>query len=418
MKRHSRSLLRVLVLAACVGLLACTTTSAQYGPPRFDRQALESMLAPLALYPDPLLSQVLMAATYPREVDEAARWLRARAGLSGDAAVRTAEGWDWDPSVRSLLAFPLVLDTLASHPSWTQDLGEAFLVQQQDVMDAVQVLRRRAYDSGALRSNEHLRVVDTGYGIVIESASPQSVYVPYYDARSVYGSWWWPARPPMYWPRWPGYVEAPGHGHLHWGPGVHVAAGFFFGNFIWPRREVRIVTVHPYYYPRRVIVHRPPAPGRPAPIVEHHVPAPGVWQHDASRRHGDRERDRADRDRARASDRPPLAARSAVERAAPPAPPTPHAPRAADSAVRSPQTLPQPGGSASERRDARARERDETRSFERRERDGDGRPRRSSEPARAADRAAPAPGAAAQVGPRTAPQGESGAGRGGQGRSN
>src|SRR5262245_43130787 len=103
------------------------------GPP-FDQSALDAMIGPIALYPDQLLTQLLMAATYPQEVDEAARWSRARPGLSGDAAVRTAEGFDWDPSVRSLTAFPQVLETMSQHMAWTEDLGQAFIAQPQDVM--------------------------------------------------------------------------------------------------------------------------------------------------------------------------------------------------------------------------------------------------------------------------------------------
>ena len=196
MTRTLRLSLRSLYLLAgllMLALLMCAprTTGAQpytYGEPRFDPPALDAMLAPVALYPDPLLSQVLMASTYPREVEDAAQWLRDRQGLSGDAAVRSADGWDWDPSVRSLLAFPMVLQTLADNPNWTADLGEAFLVQREDVMDAIQQLRRRALATGTLRSTEYTRVVDTGYAITIESVTPQTVYVPYYDPRLAYGT--------------------------------------------------------------------------------------------------------------------------------------------------------------------------------------------------------------------------------------
>jgi len=261
-----------------------------YGEPRFDRPALDAMLAPVALYPDPLLSHVLMAATYPREVEEAARWLRERPGLSGDAAVRSADGWDWDPSVRSLLAFPHVLQTLADFPRWTEDLGEAFIVQREDVMDAVQNLRRRALAAGTLRSTESTRVIDNGYAITIEPATPHTVYVPYYDPRVTYGTWWWPARPPMYWSRWPGYYAPPGReSFVYWGPGIYLGSSFFFGNFVWARREVRVVDVRPFYYPRTVVVERQVVPGRP--IIEHRPPVPEVWRHDNRRRNPDERRD-------------------------------------------------------------------------------------------------------------------------------
>ena len=268
---------RLFVLRIGALLMVLGLASAQSGAlasdarPRFDQSALDAMIAPIALYPDQLLTQVLMAATYPEEVDEAARWSRARPGLSGDAAVRTADGFDWDPSVRSLTAFPQVLDTMAQHMAWTQDLGHAFVVQPQDVMDTVQRLRFRAYEAGTLASNDYTRVIHTGSSIVIESIRPQVVYVPYYDSRVAYGRWWWPASPPMVWPRWYGYHELYGRpSPVYWGPGIWLSSGFFFGGFDWPRREVRVVNPRPYYYAYRE--HRPV------------YAQPHVWRHDDARR--------------------------------------------------------------------------------------------------------------------------------------
>jgi hypothetical protein len=295
MKRIARQLpARLLLLIAAAALAtASVTASAQYSTARFDQPALDAMLAPIALYPDALLSHVLMAATYPEEVAEAANWLRARPGLSGDAAVRTSEQWDWEPSVRSLLAFPMVLETMASHLRWTEDVGQAFLSQREAVLDTVQALRRRAYEAGTLRSNEAVRVVQTLGGIVIEQVSPQTVHVPYYDARVAYGGWWWPSTPPVYWPRWHGYYDPLPRGHyLAWGPGIHISSGFFFGGFVWPRREVHIVNTRPYYYPRHYAERRV-VPGR-GPVVVHREAVPGVWRHDDWRR--DRDGRRSDRD--------------------------------------------------------------------------------------------------------------------------
>ncbi len=282
-----RTLARLVAVVACAGLLlAAGHAAAQSGGARYDRPALDAMLAPIALYPDGLLAQVLMAATYPDEIQEAAVWLRARPGLSGDAAVRSSLDQDWEPSVRSLLAFPMVLETLASHPRWTADLGEAFLAQRAEVMDTVQALRRRAYEAGTLRSNEAVEVSVTLSGIVIEQAAPETVYIPHYDPQVVYGGWWWPARPPVYWPRWPGYVDAvPGGHYLAWGPGIHVGSGFFFGGFVWPRHEVRVIHVRSYYYPRR-IPERHVVPGR-GPVIVHREARPGVWRHHEWRRHRD-----------------------------------------------------------------------------------------------------------------------------------
>ena len=156
------------------------------------------MLAPIALYPDPLLSQILMATTYPLEIVEAARWVAANPGLRGDDAVRAVAAQPWDPSVKSLVAFPQILALLDQRLDWTQRLGNAFLAQQAQVMDTVQALRRRANSAGNLRSSDQMQVEDQSGSIALEPANPQLVYVPYYDPMTVYGSWWWPGYPPVY----------------------------------------------------------------------------------------------------------------------------------------------------------------------------------------------------------------------------
>ena len=243
----------------------------------FSQQELDQMLAPIALYPDPLLSQILMAATYPLEVVEAARWSRARPGLSGDDAVRAAEGEDWDPSVKSLLAFPQVLERMDENLQWTQTLGDAFLDQQAQVMDTVQALRRRAAEAGSLRSDDRLRVLDSGSGLMLEPLNPQTVYVPYYDPQVVYGPWWWPAYPPVYWRPWPGYYAQPGYsGGIYWGPPVGISAGFFFGAFDWPRRRVEVAQVNNYY-------HRSSASVSHTEIANR---SPGAWHHEPEHRRG------------------------------------------------------------------------------------------------------------------------------------
>ena len=145
----------------------------------YSQQELDRIVAPIALYPDALLSQILMAASYPLEVAEAARWLRARPGLSGDDAVRAAESENWDPSVKSLLAFPQVLTRMDEDPQWTQSLGDAFLEQQEDVMDTVQALRRRALAAGSLRSDDRVTVVESGSRLLLQPFDSRIVYVPY-----------------------------------------------------------------------------------------------------------------------------------------------------------------------------------------------------------------------------------------------
>ena len=238
----------------------------------FPQQELDQMLAPIALYPDSLLSQILMASTYPIEVVQAARWSRANPGLSGDNAVKAVEQQGWDPSVKSLVAFPHVISMMDEKLDWMERLGDAFLSQQQQVMDTVQQLRQMAQAAGNLQSNENVRVEPVGQTIVIEQANPQFVYVPYYDPTIIYGPWWYPAYPPVFWRPWPGYYARPGFGAgFFWGSGITIGTGFFFGGFDWPHRHVNVVTVNNYYYR--------------APPPRANFPSDG-WYHDPGHRRG------------------------------------------------------------------------------------------------------------------------------------
>jgi len=209
----------------------------------FRQQELDQMLAPVALYPDSLLSQMLMASTYPLEVVQAARWSRANRSLKGEQAVKAVEGMDWDPSVKSLVAFPEVLAQMDEKLDWTERLGEAFLAQQQDVMDTIQHLRQRADARGNLNSNDRMRVVREAEHIAIEPPAREVVYVPYYSPAVVYGPWWYPAYPPVYWAPPPAYIAyGPG---FFWGPAIGFSAGFFFGSFDWHHRHA---VVHHHHH--------------------------------------------------------------------------------------------------------------------------------------------------------------------------
>lgn len=263
---------RTLLLAA---LVLFTAQAGAQERPAFSQAELDQMLAPVALYPDPLLSQMLMAATYPLEVVEAARWSKAHPEMQGDAAVKAAAGEGWDPSVTSLVAFPQVLAWMDENLKWTTAVGDAFLGQQPQVMDTVQSLRARAQTAGTLRSDERVAVTREGPTIVVVPADPQVVYVPYYDPYVVYGTWWWPAYPPVVWRPWRGYVARPGV-VVVWTPGIRVTSGFFYAGFDWRRRETRVVRVNNYYYNRTVIVRRDVTVNR----------APGAWQHDPGHRRG------------------------------------------------------------------------------------------------------------------------------------
>jgi hypothetical protein len=172
---------------------------------------LDQLVAPIALYPDTLLSEVLMASTYPLEVVQAERWRSANKSLKSDQLKEAVDKQPWDDSVKSLMATPSVLEMMNSKIDWTQKLGNAVIDQQADVMDAIQRLRAKAQANNKLQSTEQQKVVasqEQGRQVIaIEPTDPNTVYVPYYDPGVVYGGWPYPDYPPYYWPA-PGYIAA------------------------------------------------------------------------------------------------------------------------------------------------------------------------------------------------------------------
>lgn len=252
---HRRVLNKVLALVAVMLVGVAQPGVSVAAPQPFQEAELDQLLAPIALYPDALLSQILMAATYPIEVVEAARWARANPRLRGDDAVMAVDDRDWDPSVKSLVAFPHILERMDQKIDWMRDLGDAFLAQEEDVMDTVQRLRQRAAAAGSLYNDERQRVIYDGNLIIIEPANPQVVYVPYYDPLVVYGRWWWNAYPPVSWAPWPGWVpyRSPRPGvsvGISWGPAISISSSFFFGVPDWRERHVRVRPEHRYYHQR------------------------------------------------------------------------------------------------------------------------------------------------------------------------
>lgn len=242
------------------------------------QQEMDAILAPIALYPDSLLAHILMAATYPGEIAEAARWSRAIPGVPAEDAVRSVANRGWDYSVQALMAFPQILDMMDRAPDWTRRLGEAFLYQQTQVWATVQAMRQRAYTAGHLRSSPQLRVLFNGALIVLEPAQPDVVYVPYYDPLRVYGTWWWPGYAPMRWDPWPGYVVRPARGVVSYytqGPGVTIGLNFFFGSIDWYTQRI-VIRPAPRWVDHRYDERRW-APGRP-------------WEHQDKRRSDDRHR--------------------------------------------------------------------------------------------------------------------------------
>ncbi len=261
------------LLAAMLGLIGLIavrlqTAAAQPTPnvPPLTAAQLDRLVAPIALYPDPLLAQILMAATYPLEVVEADRWLQmpANAALKGDALTAALAHQPWDPSVKSLIAFPRVLRMLDDNLDWTVQLGDAFLAQQADLMEAVQRLRRMAEAAGSLASGPQ-EVVSPGPPITIEPATPEPVYVPTYNPWCVYGAWPYTEYPPFYFGAWPSSCVPV----LEFGGGIYPPFGFWaWGVFEWRRHRIRIDRA------------------RFAQFHARHERAAGIWEHDPAHRDG------------------------------------------------------------------------------------------------------------------------------------
>jgi len=260
----------VLALAAPTGVIAQNTGQIIETPLSytFTQQELDQMLAPIALYPDELLSQILMASTYPLEVVEADRWLKKNSNLAGDRLDEALKEQPWDVSVKSLCYYPRILSTMSENLTQTSSLGEAFLSQEDQVMDTVQRFREKARAQGNLRSTEQQTVVVEDPDIIIQPANPEIVYIPSYDPCWVYGPWWYPSCSPSWF----------------WYPGLWVAGAFFFGppifigyrgswcGFHWRRHQV-FVNVN-----RTLSFHRA-NPSRMHGGTE-------VWRHDPVHRRG------------------------------------------------------------------------------------------------------------------------------------
>lgn len=221
--------LRQLLLIVAVAFLGTAESRAQS---TFSMEQIDALTAPIALYPDTLLAQVLIASTYPAEVAQAAQWAQQNSALQGEALDSALLQQPWDPSVKALVGVPTVLQQMNSKLDWTQQLGDAFLAQEGDVMDSVQRLRERAQAAGNLMTTEQQRVVTQGQTIVIEQAKPQVIYVPSYNPTVVFGGWPYPSYPPYFWPTPPGYAFARG---LAWGTGFAIGASLW-NNTIWDNR--------------------------------------------------------------------------------------------------------------------------------------------------------------------------------------
>lgn len=262
---------------------SAATATADQNPPLTEAQ-LEQLVAQIALYPDPLLAQILMASTYPLEVVSAARWVTANAGLTGDDQDKALAQENWDLSVKSLVAFPQVLQMMNDEIDWTEQLGDAFLAQQSDVMKAVQTLRSRAQAAGNLQSGpqQTVTVAPAAGGssevIVIQPTEPQVVYVPTYDPTVVYGAWPYPNYQPYSW-RPAGYVA---------GNVISFGLGLAIGNNFWGDCDWRNGYVNVNVNNYNNFVNRFPGPHPPGPYPGLHPGGNGPmpWNHDPDHRRG------------------------------------------------------------------------------------------------------------------------------------
>ncbi|TLU67495.1 DUF3300 domain-containing protein [Thalassotalea litorea] len=234
----------------------------------FSDAELEQMLAPIALYPDSLLTHILIASTYPLEVVQASRWRAENESLANDKAMKAAEDEDWDPSVKALIAFPEVLKRIADDLDWLQDLGDAFLDDESRLLASIQSLRQQADEAGSLSNMDKVEVYKEDNVIVIQSPEPEVIYVPYYDTRVVYGNWRWGYYPPVYWDwRWHhNHNRFAQVGYYTWLPGVSISFNYHFNSFYWPGYHMRVYNDYRYkpyhyrnqHYPGRRYHHKKP----------------------------------------------------------------------------------------------------------------------------------------------------------------
>src|SRR6267143_1298468 len=226
-----------LIALLCCLLVQFTAQAGSYGPGGQSNEQsptqtvlqsppeLQQLVAPIALYPDALVAQVLAASTYPTEIVEAERWMQGHSNLKGEELAGEVDKQPWDPSVKALTQFPSVLENMDKNLSWTSSLGDAYANQQQAVTDAVQAMRQQARKAGQLNSNEQENVTTQGNTIVIQPANPDVVYVPAYDPWLVYGD------PIVAYPGWYPVPEI-----FYAGPEISFGIGFgigFFGGYGW-----------------------------------------------------------------------------------------------------------------------------------------------------------------------------------------
>jgi len=314
--------MRILMLKAAIAALLLATLDVAASPLQapsapsaasntassgtFTREELDQMMAPIALYPDALLAQILMASTYPGDVSDAVAWSNAHKDAKGEEAVKQVASQPWDPSVQSLVAFPQLLAVLGQDPKWVQRMGDAFLAQPDAVMESVQRLRRQADAAGNLKSNEQQKVTKEAapagstasttapapQTIVIESAQPDVVYVPSYNPSVVYGAWAYPSYPPYYYPP-PAYYY-PGGALISFGIGMAVG-GALWGDLDWGHSDIDIDVDRYNEFNRNTERNTNRNVNRDG-TGRDQISRDGKWQHNAANRDGVPYRDSASRE--------------------------------------------------------------------------------------------------------------------------
>ncbi len=279
-----------LALALVMALPPLALGQGQEAKKSFKQEELDQLLAPIALYPDSLISQILMASTYPLEVVQADRWAKQNKDLKGDALTAALEKQEWDASVKSLVNFPQVLQMMSEKLDRTQKLGDAFLAQQKEVMDTIQGLRVKAQAQGNLKTTTEQKVIVEEKIIMIEPASPQVVYVPTYNPTVVYGAWPYPAYPPYYYYP-PGYVAGAAVFSFAAGVALGAAWGYAWGGCNWRGGDVNIDVNRNTNINRNI--NRDQYKQKMQDKGQIGQGGKGKWQHDASHRKGAAYRDQA-----------------------------------------------------------------------------------------------------------------------------
>lgn len=236
-----KRLVFTLLMPLLGGSYAVTAASPEVQPTvaitaeQINTETLDAVLAPIALYPDSVITHILIASTYPLQVIEADRWRQANLDLEDEGLASALEQFNWDPSIKALAPFSEILRNMSDDLTWLQTLGDAVITQESRVLDRIQALRLLALESGNLETNDYQQVTTDQQIVIVESRSPEVVYIPYYNPHVVYGHWLYRTHPTL----WSTALHIAAH-HVFWQPRVSVSASFHFGRIWWPEHHIVI----------------------------------------------------------------------------------------------------------------------------------------------------------------------------------